>query len=258
MQECACLQGVEVCPLSATESTAAETAGLQPGQMKRGYMNTVIRAALLGVLLLAAGASGAFAGENAGSAHARGGYKRFGYKNSCEMCHRVQFRKKMVQRMLSDAANTEMGVKSDSALPLFSQDTLMDEREQGFNGMTEDPSKICLECHDGIQAQTVHITIGTGRHLGTGSHPIGVDYERSRRERPQAQLRSSGSFFPQNGKGVRIADVLWKGRILTCTSCHDPHGTKSVRPEPGQRDCRLYAPERRSAICLGCHDFGSI
>jgi hypothetical protein len=177
--------------------------------------------------------------------------------NACEMCHRVQFRKKVAQHIPSEASNAGTEVKSDSDLPLFSLHSLDNMGEQDFSISNEDPGKVCLECHDGILAQSVETHLGTGRHLGNGSHPIGVDYAKSQRERPQAQLRSSGSFFPQNSNLVRIADVLWKGR-LTCTSCHDPHGTKSVRPEPGQRDYRLYAPERRSAICLGCHNFGRI
>jgi hypothetical protein len=226
--------------------------------MKRGYMNTVIRAALLGALILAVGTSGAFAEEDTASAHAKGGYKRFGYKNACEMCHKVSSQKKNARSILGAVSDTGMEVKSDSDLPLFGQNMLEGGGEQAFNAMDEDPSTICLECHDGIMAKNAHVTMGTGTHLGNGSHPIGIDYEKSQRDRPRAHLKDIGSYFPQNGNGVRIADVLWKGRTLTCISCHDPHGTKSVRPEPGQRDYRLYAPERRSAICLGCHDLGRV
>jgi hypothetical protein len=93
-------------------------------------------------------------------------------------------------------------------------------------------------------------------HNQGGSHPIGVDYYESRINHRGAGLKNPANTFPGNPNNVMVSDVLWKTRIVTCTSCHDPHGLNSVVVLPGNKNYHLYGPHKESLLCAGCHDLG--
>ena len=105
-------------------------------------------------------------------------------------------------------------------------------------------SLICLGCHDGTVATS---TIGSSHALLAGvregfdvpqdfvwrDHPIGVAYPDDHREyRPEAFA----------AKKLRLPE----GKI-ECVSCHDPHNVAGVKG-------MLWMSNRRSALCLTCHN----
>jgi len=107
-------------------------------------------------------------------------------------------------------------------------------------------SLICLSCHNGTVASS---TIGTSHALISESleyatarrsfvlrdHPIGIPYPSGQKGyRPIAAIRAEGT--------VPLPD----GRI-ECISCHDPHNATGV-------DKMLVMSNRRSALCLACHE----
>jgi cytochrome c553 len=193
------------------------------------------------------------------SPHEKDGWKMYGFDSKCVMCHT---RNKLQKLAVSPGPN-----KTESILPALE---LSGERpslngansfpSSNFYGLkSDDPSMMCLACHDGIIAKSVGISIRdsfTARHNQGGSHPIGVDYYESKMNRQGAGLKDPRNTFPGNPKNVRVSDVLWKSRIVTCTSCHDPHGLNSVDVPPGTTNYHLYGPQKRSLICAGCHDQG--
>lgn len=101
-----------------------------------------------------------------------------------------------------------------------------------------DPVSInCIGCHDGTLGREVDYVIADGEGFydhNSGSHPVGVDYRRSRMEggglAPVSQLKK---------KNIR----LFGGRI-GCGTCHDPYSKL-----PGQ----LVMSNIGSKLCLECH-----
>lgn len=136
------------------------------------------------------------------------------------------------------------GDGSGAALELF---RIAGQREVLVPGryMPGASSLICLSCHNGTIAAS---TIGTSHALLAGDaetlggpggftardHPVGVEYPEGRKGyHPRARVLADG--------GVRLPE----GRI-ECISCHDPHNAAGVEK-------MLAMPNRRSALCLTCH-----
>lgn len=106
-------------------------------------------------------------------------------------------------------------------------------------------SLICLSCHNGaVAASTVassHVLLSVHRSgfsvdgFATRDHPIGIEYPAQRAGyRPRAQVLQSGVIpLPYNR--------------MECISCHEPHNAAGV-------DKMLVMPNRRSALCLSCHE----
>ncbi len=115
-------------------------------------------------------------------------------------------------------------------------------------GQPTGSSKLCLSCHDGTVALT-HTRKGRGRgayiapgsaNLGTDlsdDHPISFVYSDGLATK-DIQLRSP-SALPQELK-------LDRSDELQCTTCHDPHDNTN--------DSFLVISNRRSQMCLSCHN----
>lgn len=110
-------------------------------------------------------------------------------------------------------------------------------------------SALCLSCHDGTQAVggTVYMRpydAGTGQYRGnfgtnlTNAHPIGVVYDQAK-----AGFKTLASMA---GGKVAVEAHPTLGNVVSCTSCHDPHGTGEYRftkKGPGGQ-----------GMCITCHD----
>jgi predicted CXXCH cytochrome family protein len=107
-------------------------------------------------------------------------------------------------------------------------------------------SLICLSCHNGTIASstvgTSHALFATGFATGDGErafafrdHPIGMEYPSGRNDyRPLGAVLSDGR--------IRLPE----GRV-ECISCHDPHNHAGAEK-------LLVMSNRRSALCLACHE----
>ena len=182
----------------------------------------------------------------------------------------------------SDNASTEICVfchtphssrTSDITGPLWNRgitDTSVFVLYGGISGIPNNPTLVCLSCHDGISARGqasavasgyVHNAInGPGQgtsiaypncfscHSGsdiypdatwtvgpdlTDDHPVSISYESARLASP--------NFFeltPKNGL------KLYDGNV-ECSSCHDPHETANT--------AFLRLSNSASALCTSCH-----
>ena len=140
-------------------------------------------------------------------------------------------------------------------------------------GQPTGTSKLCLSCHDGTVAVD-----SFGDHLGTifisdtwytypndsldsylgtdltGDHPISFDYN-------SALANSDGELYdpattPSGLGGTITEDLLNNGR-LECTSCHDPHLSRSSGCNAGschfgQQTLSLW--KNGDALCFTCHN----
>jgi predicted CXXCH cytochrome family protein len=124
------------------------------------------------------------------------------------------------------------------------------------NGAT----KLCLSCHDGtvavgavrsMRGTIAMVNVGpsgeipTGRksNLGTdlsGTHPVSVRFEQRSAIRKQS-LRWP-PFDAQSQVGVDAEGYV------QCTSCHDPHGSRSTKYP-------FWQKESFSEVCTVCHDY---
>ncbi len=124
------------------------------------------------------------------------------------------------------------------------------------NGAT----KLCLSCHDGtvavgavrsMRGTIAMVNVGpsgeipTGRksNLGTdlsGTHPVSVRFEQRSAIRKQS-LRWP-PFDAQSQVGVDADGYV------QCTSCHDPHGSRSTKYP-------FWQKQSFSEVCTVCHDF---
>jgi predicted CXXCH cytochrome family protein len=116
-------------------------------------------------------------------------------------------------------------------------------------GQPTGPSKLCLSCHDGTVALTETVSSGSGggayiapgaANLGTDlsdDHPISFVYSAAlSAEDPQIRPPSA---LPEQLKLDRSSE-------LQCTTCHDPHDNRYGN--------FLLMSNRRSRMCMGCHD----
>jgi len=128
-------------------------------------------------------------------------------------------------------------------------------------GQPSGPSKMCLSCHDGLMALGM---VGSGANLPgdpppdhpivmtryfmppgpsnltndlSDDHPIGFRYDR-------ALYRRDPEIRPPDAISREIP--LGKHGEVHCTACHDPHNNRLGN--------FLRITDRRSALCLTCHD----
>ncbi len=123
------------------------------------------------------------------------------------------------------------------------------------------PSKMCLSCHDGLMAlgmvgaganrpgdpPATDPIVMTRRYMPPGpsnltndlsdDHPIGFRYDR-------ALFRRDRELRPPDAVSREIP--LGKHKEVHCTACHDPHNNRLGN--------FLRITDRRSALCLTCHD----
>jgi predicted CXXCH cytochrome family protein len=98
----------------------------------------------------------------------------------------------------------------------------------------------CVSCHDGVGASEIGVDL-RDRPFGrrpqvdsfTSNHPLGMTY---------SSYAASGKGYKRIPMGTRMLFVNGK---VGCLTCHDP-----LSPERG----RLVMSDRRSALCLTCHD----
>jgi hypothetical protein len=133
-----------------------------------------------------------------------------------------------------------------------------------------------MTCHDGViaidsQGDTMtslfpQDVIST--NLGM-THPIGFSYDAAMNVRGAAELADKNLYLAtmvtiSNTPGIynqvtrnsqlRIVDVLFQGKYITCMTCHDVHNDQNVTPDPGDNyNYLLFAKEEQSLICLSCH-----
>ena len=135
------------------------------------------------------------------------------------------------------------------------------------------PSRLCMTCHDGVIAIDAH-----GDKMPAGyvisknldiTHPIGFSYDDAMLARGNTELVDKTQHFASAIKisdtageynavtrniNTRIVDVLYKGSIVTCCTCHDVHNKENVTPDNGhQYNFLLWAKEEQSLLCLSCH-----
>jgi predicted CXXCH cytochrome family protein len=124
------------------------------------------------------------------------------------------------------------------------------------NGAT----KLCLSCHDGtvavgaVRNKTRPITManvgpsgeiprGRKSNLGTdltGTHPVSVRFQQK-----DALMKSSLRWPPMDPQKQVGLDG---DGYVQCTSCHDPHGSRSVKYP-------FWQKESFSEVCVVCHDY---
>lgn len=131
------------------------------------------------------------------------------------------------------------------------------------------PTRLCMSCHDGtIAVDTYYTSInagGTGFIFGdeygefavgefgdiSNDHPVGFSYSAA-----EAADNASGNtnIHPATttfiGGTVTIADVLYDGDTMTCSTCHDVHDG----PDTGTNGYLLYGAQTNSGLCLTCHN----
>jgi predicted CXXCH cytochrome family protein len=106
-------------------------------------------------------------------------------------------------------------------------------------------SLICLSCHNGTVASSV---VGTAHALLAGEregfdvegfamrdHPIGIEYP----------IRKEG--YKPRSVVVSLRNIPLPDGRMECTSCHDPHNERGLEK-------MLVMSNRRSALCLACHE----
>ena len=114
--------------------------------------------------------------------------------------------------------------------------------QEGNQGVLDAASRLCLSCHDGVNAAQKHAPRG-GANLGTNlgnDHPVGVSYPP--RGRDGMPLRR---YKARPGNGLALVKVN-STDVVGCTTCHDPHG--------GRHKAMLRVDLHGSKLCFQCHD----
>jgi predicted CXXCH cytochrome family protein len=175
----------------------------------------------------------------------------WGNTSLCEFSLQLQkspYREDFIARMATAVTNywasyNDPAIASDISdnggfsLISFERDNTGDQQ----GGDIDSFSKDCVSCHDGLQASDVTVTYRnnpgssrTGGHFNGSDHPIGMDYASyaslGRRYKPVTMLNPK--MLLVNGK-------------VGCLTCHNP-----LNPEKSH----LVMSDRRSALCLTCHD----
>ncbi|MFH1717295.1 MAG: cytochrome c3 family protein [Planctomycetota bacterium] len=116
-------------------------------------------------------------------------------------------------------------------------------------GQPTGASKLCLSCHDGTVALTETITSrsGGGTYIAPGASNLGTDLSD---DHPISFVYSP--VLSTEDVQIRPASALPeqlrldKSSELQCTTCHDPHDN--------QHGNFLVMSNRRSGMCMACHD----
>ena len=157
---------------------------------------------------------------------------------------------------------------------------------QSYSSEAEAPpidgvSKLCLSCHDGtvavgsVMSRTEEILMaisdcvdssgklvdvdGCTGYIGTdlsGGHPISIVYDETlvgKRNDPYNNL--SKLNWPINDPYVKLYPT--QGRLgVQCSSCHDPHTTRSSEPDP-EDPTKTWPPFWQKStfneVCIVCH-----
>ena len=138
-------------------------------------------------------------------------------------------------------------------------------------------SRLCMSCHDGSIALDAHGTpMPQSAIIGNvptkdmkNTHPIGFSYDDAMNARGTMELvdknqhlatalvasNTAGTYNQVTRSGNRrVADILFRGYVVTCSSCHDVHNCGNVAPDPGHNyNYLLWAKEEQSLLCLTCH-----
>lgn len=152
--------------------------------------------------------------------------------------------------------------------PLWNHETTSPEQfktyqRSSLKGMAEQPNgatKLCLSCHDGtIAVGGVHsipggipmqgvgasgeIPSNRKSHLGTdltGTHPVSIRFQQD------LALTKSSLRWPPLDPGNEVGTDA--DGFVQCTSCHDPHGSRS-------ETLPFWNKETFSQVCQVCHAY---
>lgn len=123
------------------------------------------------------------------------------------------------------------------------------------------PSRLCLSCHDGVIAHETHpglsgdnfgqTGVGANQNLAN-DHPIGFDFIAAAEERHG--IRPAETRWLDGKSSRKVLDSLYKGRIMTCATCHDMHNINNVADADNTYNYFVYSRQKGSSLCLTCHD----
>ncbi|GEM_PF-922879 len=132
-----------------------------------------------------------------------------------------------------------------------------DESDYDYANRPDTILRVCLTCHDGINAPNIVLSnneesqkhtkeanlLGQPVTYDSHQHPVGRDYA------PHSVNGRKASLKPQSTPLLgwigadSIGDLVPEG-VIRCTSCHDPHSTSGLF---------LRINNSQSQLCLGCH-----
>ncbi len=130
--------------------------------------------------------------------------------------------------------------------PVFSKAHFTSKYIVNNTGNTIDAmSRDCISCHDGSVGSSVELKAGNWRHSTNflkfddgGMHPIGMNYETTRRKNWKAALK------PIDMVDKRIRFFGRGHDKMGCGSCHDPFSRSKNK---------LVISNVHSKLCLACH-----
>ena len=162
----------------------------------------------------------------------------------------------------------------------------------GTNSMASDPltgpSRLCMSCHDGVTAVDNYYGQSNNHAMqnptgatsfegepvintnGNTNHPIGfamtdvipgAGVNGQVATNPDTYnilaLTQTSKYITGLTDNVNVADRLFGGAIMTCSSCHDVHNTlNQVSFQASAGNFLLLGTQKNSGICLSCHTQG--
>ncbi len=134
---------------------------------------------------------------------------------------------------------------------------VQDESDYDYEHRPDTIVRVCLTCHDGVNAPNIVISndskaqehtkeatlLGAPVAYNTHQHPVGKDYAPNSVNGRKASLKPQSSSLVGWTGANSVGELVPEG-VIRCTSCHDPHTTTALF---------LRIENRRSQLCLGCH-----